>query len=368
MPHLLIAGTTGSGKSVCVNAIISCLLLQNSPDDLQMIMVDPKRVELTGYNGIPHLISNVVVDLERIIGVLKWVQREMDQRYKRLNERVVRNIQEYNRKRPAGEPKMPYLVVVIDELADLMMLAPDETEKLIARLAQMARATGIHLVISTQRPSVDVVTGLIKANFPARIAFAVASGVDSRVILDGPGADRLLGRGDMLWQSPDASAPVRMQGVFVSDPEIDRITRYWKEQAVVAKKGGSTLPKPHEPEAHSPTVTPRSERFETEIAHTAVPPQAATGNQQSFWKEVDQLASESASEGDNGSSGASAEDDDLFDEAVKVVRNLDKASVSLLQRRLRIGYTRAARLIDLMEEQGIIGPSESGSKPRRVIQ
>jgi S-DNA-T family DNA segregation ATPase FtsK/SpoIIIE len=350
-----------------VNAIISCLLLQNSPDDLQMIMVDPKRVELTGYNGIPHLISNVVVDLERIIGVLKWVQREMDQRYKRLNERVVRNIGEYNRKRPPGEPKIPYLVVVIDELADLMMLAPDETEKLIARLAQMARATGIHLVISTQRPSVDVVTGLIKANFPARIAFAVASGVDSRVILDGPGADRLLGRGDMLWQSPDASAPVRMQGVFVSDPEIDRITRYWKEQAIVAKKGGSggaatIIPRPHEPEAQAPLVTPRSERFEPEFS--ARPPQE--GNQQSFWKEVDQLATESQSDGGNGSGGA--EDDDLFDEAVKVVRTLNKASVSLLQRRLRIGYTRAARLIDLMEEQGIIGPSESGSKPRRVIQ
>ncbi|MFP4323250.1 MAG: DNA translocase FtsK, partial [Anaerolineales bacterium] len=363
MPHLLIAGTTGSGKSVCVNAIITCLLLQNSPDELQFIMVDPKRVELTGYNGIPHLISNVVVDLERIIGVLKWVQREMDERYKKLNERTARNIEDYNRKLRDDETKMPYLVVVIDELADLMMLAPDETEKLIARLAQMARATGIHLIISTQRPSVDVVTGLIKANFPARIAFAVASGVDSRVILDGPGADRLLGRGDMLYQAPDASAPLRMQGVFVSDPEIERITRHWKEEAIVAKKGGSApspsaLPKPHEsaqPEATMPMA--RSERHDPERPR----PAASSASQQSFWQEVDELAAQPSAE------AGGDEDDDMYDEAVEVVRSLDKASISLLQRRLRIGYTRAARLIDLMEERGVIGPSESGSKPRRVL-
>jgi S-DNA-T family DNA segregation ATPase FtsK/SpoIIIE len=373
MPHLLIAGTTGSGKSVCVNAIISCLLLQNTPDDLQMIMVDPKRVELTGYNGIPHLISNVVVDLERIIGVLKWVQREMDERYRKLNERVCRNIQEYNRKAERdGFQKLAYLVVIIDELADLMMLAPDETEKLIARLAQMARATGIHLIISTQRPSVDVVTGLIKANFPARIAFAVASGVDSRVILDQPGADRLLGRGDMLFQAPDASAPVRMQGVYVSDPELDRITRYWKEQAIAAKRGGtfSPFPKPHdssEPLLEMPTA--RSERYGYEQRPTAPatpqppqPPPSPT-NQRSFWAEVDEIVAESKSE--NLVDGD--EEDDLYSEAVEVVRSLNKASVSLLQRRLRIGYTRAARLIDLMEQRGIIGAAESGSKPRPVF-
>ena len=261
--------------------------------------------------------------------------------------------------------KMPYLVVIIDELADLMMLAPDETEKLIARLAQMSRATGIHLIISTQRPSVDVVTGLIKANFPARIAFAVASGVDSRVILDGPGADRLLGRGDMLYQAPDASAPVRMQGVFVSDPELDRITRYWKEQAIIAKRGGSmssAFPTPHEhtePQAQMPVA--RSERFD--FAERNITP-TPSSSQKSFWAEVDELAAEST---DSGNGSSASDEDDMFDEAVDVVRNLEKASVSLLQRRLRIGYTRAARLIDMMEERGIIGPAESGSKPRRVI-
>lgn len=359
MPHLLIAGTTGSGKSVCVNAIICCLLLQNTPDDLQIIMVDPKRVELTGYNGIPHLISNVVVDLERIIGVLKWVQREMDERYRKLGERNARNIQDYNRKLPEGGQKMPYLIVVVDELADLMMLAPEETEKLLARLAQMARATGIHLIISTQRPSVDVVTGLIKANFPARIAFAVASSVDSRVILDTPGAERLLGRGDMLYQAPDASVPVRMQGVFVSDPEIDRITRYWKEQAIAVKRGGAVgaFPKPHEPESSSFQLpTARSERFEPE------PPPPPT-SQKSFWAEVDALAAE-AKPADGGEAG---EDDDLYEEAVQVVKSLNKASISLLQRRLRIGYTRAARLIDLMEQRGVISQADGGSKPRRVV-
>jgi S-DNA-T family DNA segregation ATPase FtsK/SpoIIIE len=365
MPHLLIAGTTGSGKSVCVNAIISCLLLQNSPDELQLIMVDPKRVELTGYNGIPHLISSVVVDLERIIGVLKWVQREMDERYKKLGERGARNIQDYNRRLPINLQPMPYLVVIIDELADLMMLAPDETEKLLARLAQMSRATGIHLIISTQRPSVDVVTGLIKANFPARIAFAVASGVDSRVILDTPGAEKLLGRGDMLFQSPDASSPVRMQGVYLSDPEIDRITRYWKEQGVLLKRGGaapSSFPKPHDPtEAQSMQMpSARSERFTPD----ALRPSNTQDNQRSFLAEVDALAKQAAHTRNGDDEPI---DDDMYDEAVKVVKSLNKASVSLLQRRLRIGYTRAARLIDLMEERGVIGPAEAGSKPRNVV-
>ena len=226
MPHLLIAGTTGSGKSVCVNAIITCLLLQNTPDDLKFVMVDPKRVELTSYNGIPHLLSPVVVELERVVASLQWVTREMDERYRKFAKGGVRNIADYNERVTANnEKKLPYLVVIIDELADLMMLAPDETERTITRLAQLARATGIHLIIATQRPSVDVVTGLIKANFPARIAFAVASGVDSRVILDQPGAERLLGRGDMLFQSPDAASPLRMQGVYVSDNEIQRIVR-----------------------------------------------------------------------------------------------------------------------------------------------
>jgi len=343
-PHLLIAGTTGSGKSVCVNAIIACLLLQNTPDELQFIMVDPKRVELTGYNGIPHLVSNVVVDIERIVGVLKWVQREMDERYRKLGERGARSIQDYNRKLPLNLPKMPYLVVVIDELADLMIQAKDETERLISRLAQMARATGIHLIISTQRPSTDVVTGIIKANLPARIAFAVASSVDSRVILDSPGADRLLGKGDMLFQAPDASAPVRMQGAYLSDPELDRITRYWKEQAILAKRGNTaSFPKPHD---LSETIAPSSS------ARPALPP-APTGQQAL------------STEADDNAGG----EDAMFDEAVQVVKASNKASISLLQRRLRIGYTRAARLIDMMEERGIISASERGtSKPRRVME
>ena len=235
MPHLLIAGATGSGKSVCVNALISCLLLHNTPDDLRLVMVDPKRVELTGYNGIPHLLSPVVVEMERVVGALQWVLREMDNRYHKLAQAGTRNITEYNNNlQDPNQRKLPRLVVIVDELADLMMLAPDETERAVTRLAQLARATGIHLVIATQRPSVDVVTGLIKANVPARIAFAVASGVDSRVILDQPGAERLLGRGDMLYQAPDAPSPVRLQGVFVSDSEIHSLVDFWHTQAVSA--------------------------------------------------------------------------------------------------------------------------------------
>ena len=204
MPHLLIAGATGSGKSVCINAIIACLLCVNTPDTLRMIMIDPKRVELTGYNGIPHLLAPVIVDLERVVGTLQWVTREMEQRYKRFAKVGARNIVDYNRRTVAGDQdRMPYIVVFIDELADLMMIAPDEVERNICRIAQMARATGIHLIIATQRPSVDVVTGLIKANFPARISFMVTSSVDSRVIIDTVGAERLLGAGDMLFMSPD---------------------------------------------------------------------------------------------------------------------------------------------------------------------
>jgi S-DNA-T family DNA segregation ATPase FtsK/SpoIIIE len=242
MPHLLIAGQTGSGKSVCVNALISCLLLSNTPDDLRFIMVDPKRVELTGYNGIPHLLAPVVVEMERVVSALQWVLREMDMRYRKLAEVGSRNIQDYNAKMLAqGQKKLPYLVVIIDELADLMIIAPDETERSITRLAQLARATGIHLVIATQRPSVDVVTGLIKANFPARIAFAVASGVDSRVVLDQPGAERLLGRGDMLFQAPDSPAAVRLQGAYVSDTEIFSLVSYWQSFAGLIQPAPTAL-------------------------------------------------------------------------------------------------------------------------------
>lgn len=231
MPHLLIAGTTGSGKSVCVNAILTCFLLNNTPDDLRLVLVDPKRVELTSYNGIPQLLSPVVVEIERVVGALQWMTREMDKRYHEFAQVGARNITDYNaRMKVQSGRKLPFLVIVIDELADLMMISPDETERTITRLAQLARATGIHMILATQRPSVDVVTGLIKANFPARIAFAVASGVDSRVILDQPGAERLLGRGDMLFQSPDAASPARLQGVFVSDHEIQKLVEFWKAQ------------------------------------------------------------------------------------------------------------------------------------------
>jgi S-DNA-T family DNA segregation ATPase FtsK/SpoIIIE len=330
MPHLLIAGTTGSGKSVCVNAIVSCLLLQNTPDDLQFVMVDPKRVELTYFNGIPHLLAPVVVELERVVPALQWVAREMDSRYQQFAEEGLRNIDDYNRRmKQSGRKKMHYIVVVIDELADLMMLSPHETEQVITRLAQLARATGIHLVIATQRPSVDVVTGLIKANFPARIAFAVASGIDSRVILDQPGAERLLGRGDMLFQAPDAPAPIRMQGAYVSEGELSRLIRYWKLAGV--------------------ELGEEDEQSPTSPADTI--PNGADLEQGSLWEEV----------------AAQEELDPIFNEAVQVVREAHKASISMLQRRLRIGYTRAARIVDQMEAMGIIGPAQSGSQPREVL-
>jgi S-DNA-T family DNA segregation ATPase FtsK/SpoIIIE len=329
LPHLLIAGTTGSGKSVCVNSVIAALLLQNTPDDLKLLMVDPKRVELTSYNGIPHLLTPVVVEMERVVNSLQWVTREMDERYRRFAKAGARNIVDYNeRMTKNGEKRLPYLIVIIDELADLMMLAPDETEKTITRLAQMARATGIHLVIATQRPSVDVVTGLIKANFPARIAFAVASSVDSRVILDQPGAEKLLGRGDMLFQSPDAAQPLRMQGVFVSDTEIHRLVRYWR--------GARGLDE---------SVAAPAEAVPSPLAKINAP------KQDPLWDEFNKLDS----------------DDDLLEESIKVVREMRKASITLLQRRLRIGYTRAARLIDLLEERGIIGPAKAGAQHREVI-
>ena len=324
MPHLLIAGTTGSGKSVCVNSILTCLLLHNTPADIRLVLVDPKRVELTNYNGIPHLLAPVVVDTERVIGALQWLQREMDARYHRFSAAGARNIQDYNSKHAE---RLPYLIAVIDELADLMMLSPDETERAITRLAQLARATGIHLIIATQRPSVDVVTGLIKANFPARIAFAVASGVDSRVILDQPGAERLLGRGDMLFQAPDAAAPVRLQGVYVSDPEIQRLVDYWRTQAaVIAEKtpaGGGETP--------------------VDMLPGGIPLK-----QGELWD-------------------LEEEGDPLTSEAIDLVRREGRASITMLQRRLRIGYTRAARIIDALEDKGIISPALPNSQVREVL-
>jgi DNA segregation ATPase FtsK/SpoIIIE-like protein len=372
MPHLLIAGTTGSGKSVCVNAVITSIISRHTPDEVKFIMVDPKRVELTGYNGIPHLIAPVVVELERIVGVLKWVTREMDDRYNRFMKAGARNIEDYNRHRdPNTMDAMPYIVVIIDELADLMMLAPEETERTITRIAALARATGIHLVIATQRPSVDVVTGLIKANFPARIAFAVAGSVDSRVILDQPGAERLLGRGDMLYISGDSPAPLRLQGVYVSDMEIQNIVRYWKLQALSQPEAPAPAPltTSFAPDVPVKEVMPRGERVKQQAFWDA-----AAGAQQSPMPSGDTdfsgLPSQASGEplSDDVLTGDSGEDDEMYEQAVELVRRLEKASVSLLQRRLRIGYTRAARLIDVMEARGVIGPAKDGSsKPRDVL-
>ncbi len=316
MPHLLIAGATGSGKSVCINSIIACLLFDNSPDDLRLIMVDPKRVELVNFNGIPHLLGPVVVDIDQVVPALRWVVAEMDSRFKAFAKVGVRNVEAYNDKlvRTDGGTKMPYLVLVIDELADLMLAAPDETEKLLTRLAQLARATGIHLVIATQRPSVDVVTGLIKANFPARISFAVTSSVDSRVVLDTPGAEKLLGRGDMLYMASDSSKLLRLQGCYVSDDELARLANHWRDRAIAEGR---------------------------EILHE--PP----------WAGQDEAAPEGGG-------------DELLARATKLVRQSETASISYLQRKLGIGYPRAARLMDQLESAGVVGPDEGGGKPRAV--
>jgi len=311
MPHLLIAGATGSGKSVCINAIVSSLIFNNGPDAVRLVMIDPKMVELTRYNGLPHLIAPVVVELESAVAALRWVTFQMDERYRKFSAEKARHLEDYNRKMAAqGQDPLPRIVVVIDELADLMMMAPEEVERSICRIAQMARATGIHLVIATQRPSVDVVTGLIKANFPARISFAVTSQVDSRVILDTAGAEKLLGRGDMLFMAPDSSHLQRLQGCFVSDREVDNLVKFWVEAL---------------PAEGPPTPAP--------------------------WASLEDAE----------------EEDDLLDQAIALVRQTGSASASLLQRRMRIGYPRAARLIDLMEERGIIGPPEAGGKPREVL-
>jgi S-DNA-T family DNA segregation ATPase FtsK/SpoIIIE len=329
MPHLLIAGTTGSGKSVCVNAILTCFLLHNTPEDLRMILIDPKRVELTGYNGVPHLLAPVVVEIDRVIGALQWMTREMDKRYHMFAQAGARNITDYNtRMKLQGTKKLPFLVVVIDELADLMMIAPGETEQTITRLAQLARATGIHMILATQRPSVDVVTGLIKANFPARIAFAVASNTDSRVILDQPGAERLLGRGDMLFQAPDAPAPARLQGVFVSDHEIQNLVEFWRAQL------GGTSP------YGAPSVPADLPKSDTPLKQTAM-----------F---EDMTPTDTST-------------DPLLSEAIDLVRREGRASVSMLQRRMRIGYTRAARIVDMMEDKGIVGPPEGTTQVRQIL-
>ncbi len=337
MPHLLIAGATGSGKSVCINAIIATLLCTHTPDTLRFLMVDPKMVELTGYNGIPHLIAPVIVEVQQVVNTLRWVTREMERRYKLFSKAGARNIDAYNQILCAhGEAVLPYILIIVDELADLMMAAPDEVEQAVCRLAQMARATGIHLIIATQRPSVDVVTGLIKANFPARIAFAVVSQVDSRVILDTPGAERLLGRGDMLLMRPDSSKLERLQGAWVSDRELERLVRYWKGVRVLEGANQAGL-------------------SGVRGLATAPPLEPGQAVQQPLWEEMIERERKAAQR------------DDLYEQAVAVVREAGRASVSLLQRRLRIGYSRAARLIDMLEEEGVIGPDEGGTHGRRVL-
>lgn len=313
MVHLLVAGATGSGKSVCINSILCSLLFRATPAQLRLLLIDPKVVELSGYNGIPHLLTPVVTDIKKAAGCLRWVVKEMERRYTSFAETGVRDISRYNQLMlMRGEQELPYIVVVVDELADLMMVAPVEVEDSVQRLAQMARAAGIHLILATQRPSVDVITGVIKANIPSRIAFAVSSQVDSRTILDASGAEKLLGRGDMLFHPIGASKPVRVQGAFIPESDLEHVLNFIKKQGV--------------PECRPEVLAQEQEETKAEEENR----------------------------------------DELFPEAVRVVLETGQASVSILQRRLRIGYTRAGRLIDLMEERGIVGPHQ-GPKPREIL-
>jgi hypothetical protein len=318
MPHLLIAGATGSGKSVMVNALITSLLCEATPHDVRMILIDLKRVELAAYNGLPQLLVPVITEPERAKAALKWAVNEMEKRYRRLAGASARNVRAFNETRVDPEDRMPYIVIIIDELADLMMREGRNVEDPIVRLAQKARATGIHMVLATQRPSVNVVTGLIKANFPSRIAFAMASQIDSRTILDTPGAEDLIGRGDMLYQPSDLPRPMRLQGVFVSDAEIAKVVDHWKAQ----------IEDPH----------------------------------------YDMMIVDTGDEGTASSADLTDEDADrLLPDAVEVIREYDRASASLLQRRLKVGYARAARMIDQLEARGYIGAFD-GSNARQVLR
>jgi len=325
MPHLLIAGATGAGKSVCLSGIITSLLMNYSPQELRLVLIDPKRVELTPFADVPHLaFSEIVVDMERVVGTLQAVINEMESRYRRFAQAGVRNIARYNEQNP-GRP-FPYWVVVVDELADLMMAAPFQVEAQLVRLAQLARATGIHLVVATQRPSVDVITGLIKANFPTRIAFAVASQVDSRTVLDHGGAEKLLGRGDMLFQAPDAQKPIRLQGVYVADGEIEDVAKFW-----TADRFASLAPEKHD----------------------------------ELLREAEQQVTEELEAG--GPGGGIEPDDPMLARATALLREHERVSTSLLQRKLRIGYPRAARLMDELEQRGLVAGSEGGGSSRAVL-
>jgi S-DNA-T family DNA segregation ATPase FtsK/SpoIIIE len=322
MPHLLIAGTTGSGKSIMLAAMTTAFVMNNPPDRLKLILLDPKMVELSRFNGLPHLLGPVETELDRIIGVLRWTTREMDRRYKLLEKEAARNIETYNKAlgRRRKEEHLPYIALIIDEIGDLMMQRPEETERALTRLAQMARAVGIHLMVATQRPSVDVITGLIKANFPARISFAVASSVDSRVILDTNGAESLMGRGDMLFLAPDAAGPRRIQGCYVSDDEVNQAVDYWKNWYQAQIENGSMEPQ---------TVAP----WERGMTRREV----------------------------------LAETDPMLEEVIALVIAEGEASASLIQRRMGLGYPRAARLIDMLQEIGIIGAARPGGRSREVL-
>ena len=327
-PHMLIAGATGAGKSVCINTIVTGLLMQHGPESLRFVMVDPKMVELPGYNGIPHLLGKVITEMDQVMGALTWLLLQMDDRYRLFQQVGVRNVEAYNAlaqtpNKGKNSDKneltpLPYIVLIIDELADLMMTSAEDIERQICRLAQMARATGIHLILATQRPSVDVVTGLIKANFPTRIAFSVTSQTDSRVILDTPGAERLLGRGDMLMMRPDAAKLFRIQGCFVADDEIARIVSFWKAQAAEQES------------EHHTTVAP--------------------------WTGLLDRAR-----------GAPDDEDELFLDAIDIVRGLTTCSTSLLQRKLHVGYPKAAQLMDQLAAKGFVGPDLGGGQGRAVL-
>jgi len=319
MPHCLIAGTTGSGKSVMLNAWITTFLFRTKPEDLRMILVDPKRVELTSYNGIPHLLTEVIVEQEKTLKALRWTVSEMENRYKEFSKVGARNLEGYNQL--SNVTKKPYILFIIDELADLMIFAPGDVENLITRIAQMARATGIHLILATQRPSVDVITGLMKANIPTRVAFNVSSMIDSRVIIDMPGAEKLLGKGDMLFLPPDQAKPRRIQGPFLTDKEVGQVVKFLQTQV---------------PEVH----------YTEEITET----------------EEQEMGSVGFNIG-----GGTGEKDVYFNQAISIISQFDKASASLLQRKFKIGYSRAARLLDELQEAGYVGPAE-GSKPREVLK